>query len=147
MRFAPGCFCSLHFLGVSLGPSSAKSQKMRDLGVLAKFAIARLYGHFWSRGLQQNFFLCLHFKCILIRRWCDLRQGVFVAYILEEFPLVPLLRNTERLVTFSQKTNEKRKEEIENSTSTRSRSRVPIIADLFASHCANQIVMGRENND
>ena len=54
MRFAPRCFCRLHFLAVSIGGPFAKSQKMRDLGVLAKFAIARLYGHFWSRGLQQN---------------------------------------------------------------------------------------------
>ena len=41
---------------------------MRDEGVLAKFAIARLYGHFGSGGLQRNVVLCLHFKCILIRR-------------------------------------------------------------------------------
>ena len=36
--------------------------------VLAKFAIARLYGHFGNRGLLQNVVLCWHFKCILIRR-------------------------------------------------------------------------------
>ena len=43
-------------------------QKMRAKGVLAKFAIARLYGHFGSRGLLQNVVLCWHFKIILIRR-------------------------------------------------------------------------------
>ena len=43
-------------------------EKMRAEGVLAKFAIARLYGHFGSRGLLQNVLLCWHFKCILIRR-------------------------------------------------------------------------------
>ena len=48
-------------------PFVAKSQKMRGLGVLAKFAIARLYGQFWSRHLQRNLVLCLHFKCMLIR--------------------------------------------------------------------------------
>ena len=69
----------------SLGPSMVKSQKMGDLGVLGKFVITRLYGHFWSRGLQQNVFLWLHFKRIPIRRWCNLRQGVF------EAPIVGLL--------------------------------------------------------
>ena len=50
---------------------------MRAEGVLAKFAIARLYGHFGSRGLLQNVVLCLHFKCIVIKIWWHLRQGVF----------------------------------------------------------------------
>ena len=59
-----------------LGPPLAKSEKMADLGVLAKFVITRLCGHLWSRSLQQNVVLCLHFKCILIRRWCHLRRGV-----------------------------------------------------------------------
>ena len=36
MGFAPGCFCGLHFGGVSFGRNFAKSQKMRDEGVLAK---------------------------------------------------------------------------------------------------------------
>ncbi len=30
---------------------------MADLGVLGKFVLTRLYGHFWSRGLQQNVLL------------------------------------------------------------------------------------------
>ena len=89
MPFAPGCFWSPYsrptFLSISLGPPLAKSQKMADLGVLAKFVITRLYGHLWSRSLQQNVALCLHFKWILIRRWCHLRQGVFKA------PIVGLL--------------------------------------------------------
>ena len=67
MAFAPGCFCSLNFGGVSLGRNFAGVKKMREEGVLAKFAIARLYGNFGSRGLQQNGVLCLHFKSILIR--------------------------------------------------------------------------------
>ena len=50
---------------------------MRAEGVLAKFAIARLYRHFGSRGLLQNVVLCWHFKCILIRRSWHLRQSVF----------------------------------------------------------------------
>ena len=87
----------LLFWAVSLGPPVAKSQKMADLGVLAKFVITRLYGHLWSRSLQQNVVLCLHFKCILYRRWCNLRQGVFVAPIVglffEEFTLVPPWQN------------------------------------------------------
>ena len=75
----------LLFWAFSLGPPLAKSQKMADLGVLGKFVITRLYGHFWSRGLQQNVLLWLHFKRIPIRRWCNLRQGVF------EAPIVGLL--------------------------------------------------------
>ena len=68
MAFAPGCFCGLLFGGVSLRRNFAEFQEMRDESVLAKFAIAWLYGHFWSRGLQQNVVLYLHFKFILIRR-------------------------------------------------------------------------------
>ena len=89
MYFAPGCFWSpivgLLFWAFSLCPPLAKSQKMADLGVLGKFVIPRLYGHLWSRRLQQNVLLWLHFKCTLIRRWCNLRQGVF------EAPIVTLL--------------------------------------------------------
>ena len=65
----------------SLGPTLAKSQKMADLGLLGKFVITRLYGHLWRRSLQQNVPLGLHFQCMLYRRWCDLRQGVFEARI------------------------------------------------------------------
>ena len=84
----------LLFWAFSLGPPLAKSQKMADLGVLANIVITRPFGHLWSGSLQQNVVLCLHFKCLLIRRWWDLRQGVFEASIvvllfLEHFPLVP----------------------------------------------------------
>ena len=71
----------LLFWAFSLGAPLAKSQKMADLGVLAKFVIARVFGHLWSRSLQQNVLLCLHFKWILIRRCCHYRQGVFEAPI------------------------------------------------------------------
>ena len=71
----------LLFLGFSLGPPLAKSQKMADLGLLGKFVITWLYGHLWRRKLQQNVPLWLHFKRILMRRWCDFRQGVFEARI------------------------------------------------------------------
>ena len=70
-------FCGLLFGGVSLGRNFAEFQKMRDEDILAKFAIARLYGHFLSRGLQQNVVLCFHLKCILTRAWWHFRQGVF----------------------------------------------------------------------
>ena len=89
MQFAPWCLWSPYsrptFLAFSLGPRLAKSQKMAGLGVFGKFVITRLYGHLGSRSLQQNVVLCLHFKCILIRRWCIFRQGVF------EAPIVGLL--------------------------------------------------------
>ena len=53
---------------LSAGRNSVEFQKMHAEGVLAKFAIARLYGHLGSRGLLQNVVLCWHFKCIEIRR-------------------------------------------------------------------------------
>ena len=91
----------LLFWAFSLGPPLAKSQKMADLGVLAKFVITRLYGHLWSRSLQQNLLLCLHFKCILIRRWCHLRQGVFEAPIVGlhfwAFSLGPPLAKSQKM--------------------------------------------------
>ena len=75
---------------------------MADLGVLGKFVITRLYGHFWSRGLQQNVILCLHFKRIPIRRWCNLRQGVFeaptVGLLFWAFSLGPPLAKSETMV-------------------------------------------------
>ena len=76
-----GVFCSLLFRGVSLGCNFEEFQKMRDEGVLAKFAIARLYGHFQSHGLKQNVVLCLHFKCIAVTRLWHLRQGVFCSLL------------------------------------------------------------------
>ena len=89
MQLATGCFWSPYsrrtFLAFSLGPPLAKSQKIADLGVFAKFVITWLYGHLRSRSLQRNVVLCLHLKCILIRRGCNLRQGVF------EAPIVGLL--------------------------------------------------------
>ena len=79
-NFAPWCFWSPYsrstFLSSFLLSPLAKSQKMAHLGVLAKFVITWPFGHLWSRRLQQNVVLCLHFKCILIKRWCNLRQGV-----------------------------------------------------------------------
>ena len=87
----------LLFWAFSLGPPLAKSQKMADLGVLGKFVITRFYGHFWSRGLQQNVLLWLHFQRIPIRRWCNLRQGVceapIVGLLFQHYPLVPPWQN------------------------------------------------------
>ena len=68
MAFAPGCFYGLLSAGLSPCRNFAEFQKMRADGVLAKFGIARLYGHLGSRGLLQNVVLCWHFTCILIRR-------------------------------------------------------------------------------
>ena len=67
-RLRQGVFCGLLFGGLSLGRNFAEFQKMRDEGVLAKFAIVRLYGHFGGGDLQQNVVLCVHLKCIVIRR-------------------------------------------------------------------------------
>ena len=61
-----GVFCALLSAGLSPGRKFAEFWKMRAEGVLAKFAIARLYGHIGSCGLLQNVVLCWHFKCFLI---------------------------------------------------------------------------------
>ena len=63
-----GFFYGLLSAGFSPGRNFAEFQKMRAEGLLAKFAIAQLYGHFGSRGLLQNVVRCWHFKCILITR-------------------------------------------------------------------------------
>ena len=76
-----GVFCGLLFAGVFPGRNFAEFQKTRAEGLLGKFAIARLCGHFGSRGLQRNVVLCWHLKCILIRRWWHLRQGVFCGLV------------------------------------------------------------------
>ena len=88
-----GVFFGLLSAGLSLGRNFAEFQKMRAEGVLAKFAIARLLGHLKSRGFLQNVVLCSHFKCILYRRYWHLRQGVFLAFFLQVFPLVATLQN------------------------------------------------------
>ena len=61
-----GVFSGLLSAGLSPGRNFAEFQKMRAEGVLAQFAIARLYGHLRSRGLLQNVLLRWHFKYILI---------------------------------------------------------------------------------
>ena len=60
-------FSGLLFAGVFPGPNFAEFQKTRAGGPLGKFDIARLHGHFKSRGLQQNVVLGLHLKEILVR--------------------------------------------------------------------------------
>ena len=105
MQFAPGCFWTPYsrptFWAFSLGPPLEKSQKMADLGLLGKFVITRLHGHLWRRSLQQNVSLWLHFKCIPIRRWCDLRQGVFegriVGLLFWAFSLGPPLAKSQKM--------------------------------------------------
>ena len=63
-----GFFFGFLSAGFSPGRNLAEFKKMRAEDALAKFAIARLYGHLGSRGLLQNVVLCWPFKCILIRR-------------------------------------------------------------------------------
>ena len=68
MHLRQGVFSGLLFAGLSPGRNFADKKKNRAEGVLAKFPIARLYGHFGSRGLLQNVVPCWHFKCSLSRR-------------------------------------------------------------------------------
>ena len=88
-----GGFCGLLFAGVSPGRNFAEFMKTRAEDLLGKFNIARLHGHFGSRGLQQNVVLGWHFKEMLIKSWWHSRQSVFVAFFLQEFPLVAALQN------------------------------------------------------
>ena len=53
-----GVFFGLLSAGLYPGRNFAEFQKIRAEGVLAKFAIARLYEHLGSRGLLQNVVLC-----------------------------------------------------------------------------------------
>ena len=62
-----GVFSGLLFEGVSPAPNLPEFQKTRAGGPLGRFDIARLHGHFGSRGLQQNVVLGWHFKEILIK--------------------------------------------------------------------------------
>ena len=62
-----GAFSGFLSAGLYPGRNCAEFQKIPAEGVLAKFTIARLYGHFGKRGLLQNVVLCWHFKCILNR--------------------------------------------------------------------------------
>ena len=63
-----GVFSGLLSAGLSHGRNFAEFQKMGAEGVLAKFAIARLYWHLGSCSLLQNVVLCWHLKRILIIR-------------------------------------------------------------------------------
>ena len=97
MAFAPSGFFSPQvrslFGRFSLGPLLAKSQKMADLGALAKFVITQLCGHFWSRPLRHNVVRGWHLMARVISRSWHLRQAVFsalkFAHFLADFPLVP----------------------------------------------------------
>ena len=72
-----GVFCGLLFAGVSPGRNFVEFPKTRAEGLLGKFDIARLHGHFGSHGLQQNVVRGWHFKENVIRTWWHSRQGVF----------------------------------------------------------------------
>ena len=63
-----GVFFGLLSAGLFPARNFAEFQEMRAEGVLAKFPIARFYGHLGSRGMLQNVVLCWHFKCIVISR-------------------------------------------------------------------------------
>ena len=88
MPFAPGCFWSPYsrptFLSIlpwsHLGKIS-QNGRFRCPSQICHNSAIRTLMHLWSRSLQQNVFLCLHFKCILIRRLCHLRQAVSEAPI------------------------------------------------------------------
>ena len=98
------CEFRLLFEPFSLGPPFEEFQKMADLGVSAKLAIARNCRQFWSRGLRQNVVQWLHFKSILINRRWDLRRGVFGAcefgLLFEPFSLGPPFEEFQKMADF-----------------------------------------------
>ena len=85
MPFAPGCCWAFQaratffgdFWKLILGPPFALFQKMRALCDLSKIAITWPFGHFRRRFLLQHLFQSLHFKRILIKGYCYLRQSAF----------------------------------------------------------------------
>ena len=88
-----GVICGLLSAGVFPGRNFAEFQKSRAEGLLTKFAIARLYGHFESRGLLQNVALCWLFKCVLLGDDGIFARVFFLAFFLQDFPLVATLQN------------------------------------------------------
>ena len=66
-----------NFWKIFLGPPVLFLQKMRVLNDLAKIPITLPFGNFWSRCLNQNILPSLHFKCVLLRGKCHLRQCAF----------------------------------------------------------------------
>ena len=90
MQFAPGCFWSPYsrptFLSIfpwsPLGKIS-ENGRFRCLCQICHNSALRTLTE--PQVCIKMLLLCLHFKCILIRRWCNLRQGVF------EAPIVGLL--------------------------------------------------------
>ena len=79
-----GVFCGLLFAGVSPGPNFAEFQKTRSEGPFGKFDVARLHGHFGSRGLQENIVLGWHFKEMVIRTSWHSPQCVFCGLLFAE---------------------------------------------------------------
>ena len=89
MPFAPGCCWSPYsrpnFLSIlcwsPLGKISENGRFRCPCQICHNSAIQTLL----ELQFATNVVLCLHFKCMLIKRWCHLRQGVF------EAPIVGLL--------------------------------------------------------
>ena len=79
MPFAPECFSAFQtratFWKISIGPPFALFKKIRVLGDLAKIVVTSPFGHFCSRCLRLNLLQFSHFKSILIRGYCNLRQS------------------------------------------------------------------------
>ena len=77
MQFAPGCFWSPYtrptflssFPWSPVGKISENGRLKSPWQICHNSALRQ----FWSRGLQQNVLLWLHFKRIPIGRWCNLR--------------------------------------------------------------------------
>ena len=91
------------FLKISLGPPFARFQKMLVLGDVAKIAITWAFGYSWSRLWRQNLLRSLHYKCILIRLLCHLRQSA-VGPLKPGLLFGQLLKNfsSSRFCTFSE---------------------------------------------
>ena len=116
MAFAQECFWAFQtratfrsmLLKICLRPPFSLFQKMRLLGDLAKIAINRSFGHFYSRCLRLNLLQSLQFKCILITGKCNFRQSAFRPFkggllfglFLKNFPWSPLCTFSEKNAGF-----------------------------------------------
>ena len=89
MAFAPGCFSSPYsratFLSIFPWSPFGKISENGRFRCPCQHCHNSAIRTLMERQFAAKFVLCLHFKCILIRRWWYLRQGVF------EAPIVGLL--------------------------------------------------------
>ena len=109
MRFAPECFWSPYkrptFLSIfpwsPLGKISENGRFRSPWQICHNSALGALMEAQVAAKCSSMRVFLKHFKCILIRRWCDLRQGVFedriVGLLFWAFSLGPPLAKSQKM--------------------------------------------------